>query len=87
MPRSKYRLVPVWAAIALTCLCATVTRAQSAGAATGTVRGTVNTTFGLPIGGAQLRLRVPGRGTTTSVESDDNGTFTAAGVPLGSAWL
>ncbi|MFN9795693.1 MAG: carboxypeptidase regulatory-like domain-containing protein, partial [Gemmatimonas sp.] len=82
-----HRLVPLWVAIALTGLGATGARAQSAGAATGTVRGTVNTTFGLPIGGAQLRLRIPGRGTTTSVESDDNGTFTAAGVPLGSAWL
>ncbi|WP_409920308.1 hypothetical protein, partial [Gemmatimonas sp.] len=68
-----HRLVPLWVAIALTGLGATGARAQSAGAATGTVRGTVNTTFGLPIGGAQLRLRIPGRGTTTSVESDDNG--------------
>ena len=87
MNRSMYRLVPAWSMIALSGLGATGARAQSAGAATGTVRGTVNTTLGLPIGGAQVRLRIQGRGTTTSVESDDNGTFTAAEVPLGSAWL
>lgn len=54
---------------------------------TGTVRGTVNTTLDLPIVGAQIRLVLPGRGVTTSVESDESGTFTAVGVPLGPAWL
>lgn len=54
---------------------------------TGTVRGTVSTTLGLPIGGAYLRLMMPGRGSTTSVESDEEGNFTAIGVPQGTAWL
>lgn len=54
---------------------------------TGTVRGSVNTTFGLPIGGAYLRLSIPGRGSTTSVESDEDGKFNAVGVPAGTAWL
>jgi hypothetical protein len=54
---------------------------------TGSVRGSVTTTFGLPIGGAYLRLSLPGRGTTTSVESDEDGKFNAVGVPSGTAWL
>lgn len=54
---------------------------------TGSVRGSVTTTFGLPIGGAYLRLSLPGRGTTTSVESDEDGKFNAVGVPAGTAWL
>ncbi len=54
---------------------------------TGTVRGSVNTTFGLPIGGAYLRLSLSGRGSTTSVESDEDGKFNAVGVPAGTAWL
>ena len=54
---------------------------------TGTVRGVVNTTLGLPIDGATIRLVLPGRGSTTSVESDETGSFTAAGVPAGVAWL
>lgn len=53
----------------------------------GTVRGVVKSGFGLPIAGAQVRMVLPGRGVTTSVESDDNGTFTAVGVPAGTAWV
>jgi hypothetical protein len=51
------------------------------------VRGTVNTTSGGPIGGAYLRLSLPNRGSTTSVESDEDGKFNAVGVPAGPAWL
>lgn len=54
---------------------------------TGSVRGSVTTTFGLPIGGAYVRLSLAGRGTTTSVESDEDGMFNAVGVPAGTAWL
>ncbi|WP_461415421.1 carboxypeptidase regulatory-like domain-containing protein [Gemmatimonas sp.] len=54
---------------------------------TGTVRGVVNSARGLPIGGAQVRFVVPGRGVTTSVESDDEGSFTAVGVPKGAGWV
>ena len=54
---------------------------------TGVVRGTVTTTSGGPIGGAYLRLSLPNRGSTTSVESDEDGKFNAVGVPAGPAWL
>jgi hypothetical protein len=54
---------------------------------TGVVRGTVTTTSGGPIGGAYLLLSLPNRGSTTSVESDEDGKFNAVGVPAGPAWL
>lgn len=77
--------------VTLLCLSATAPALGAQGAptpsGTGTVRGTVNTTLDLPIVGAQVRLVLSGRAVTTSVESDENGTFTAVGVPLGSAWL
>lgn len=63
-------------------------QAPAVPAGTGTVRGTVNARSGLPIVGAQVRLVLPGiRGVTTSVESDESGTFTAVGVPAGPAWV
>ncbi len=65
----------------------TAVDAQSPASGTGTVRGAVTTTFGLPIGGAYLRLSIAGHGTTTSVESDEDGKFNAVGVPAGNAWL
>jgi hypothetical protein len=34
-----------------------------------------------------VRFVVPGRGVTTSVESDEDGSFTAVGVPMGAGWV
>lgn len=84
------RLFPWCVAMGAAFGAATEVRGQTAAlgpAPTGTVRGTVSTTFGVPIGGATLRLSLPNRGSTTSVESDDDGAFTAIGVPQGTAWL
>ena len=55
--------------------------------ATGTVKGVVKSAPGLPIGGAQVRIVIPVGGSTTVVESDDDGSFTAAKVPVGTVWL
>ncbi|NCW44771.1 MAG: hypothetical protein EBV77_04660 [Gemmatimonadaceae bacterium] len=87
---SLSRLLPWCVAMGMALGWATASDAQSAAstaAGTGTVRGAVSTTFGLPIGGAYLRLSIPGRGITTSVESDEDGKFNAVGVPAGGAWL
>lgn len=87
LPISMSRVFPWCVAMGTTLGAAEELRSQTSPAGTGTVRGTVSTTFGLPIGGAYLRLNLPGRGTTTSVESDEEGRFSAVGVPPGTAWL
>lgn len=74
------------AATALSVTAGLVTALHAQGG-TGTVKGTVQTAFGLPIVGAQVRLVVPQRGPAPAVESDDNGTFTATKVPAGAMWL
>ena len=84
------RFIPWYIAVGTALRMAPALDAQSAAPlvpGTGSVRGSVTTTFGLPIGGAYLRLSLPGRGTTTSVESDEDGKFNAVGVPAGTAWL
>jgi Carboxypeptidase regulatory-like domain/TonB-dependent Receptor Plug Domain/Gram-negative bacterial TonB protein C-terminal len=83
MPRPVATFRATVAAAAL--LWGTALPAQSL--ATGTVKGVVKSSLGLPIGGAQMRLVIPQGGNTPVVESDDNGTFTAAKVPVGSVWL
>lgn len=82
MPQSVALLC---ATLATTVLWATALPAQVLGA--GTVRGVVRSSLGLPIGGAQMRLVIPAGGSTPVVESDDNGSFTAAKVPTGTVWL
>jgi hypothetical protein len=52
----------------------------------GTIKGTITSVGGLPIGGAQLRLRINASNSLT-VETDESGTFTLGKVPAGDVWV
>lgn len=89
VPPTYSRFIPLATGLGLLYFAPEPLRAQGSSTipGTGTVRGVVNSAQGLPIGGAQVRFVVPGRGVTTSVESDDDGSFTAVGVPKGAGWV
>ena len=88
MPSSGDRILSV---LALLALGATVTPSSAAGQAFGTIRGTVKTADGTRVSGAQLRLSEPLTMAPPSglpaAESDDNGVFSIARVPIGVQWL
>lgn len=62
-------------------------QAQSPSDATGSVRGTILTSNGPALGGAQLRIRVGTFTAAVTTESDDDGKFSFGRVPVGDAWL
>lgn len=56
-------------------------------ASTTAIKGTITTTFGTPIGGAQVRLNAGPATPQIQLESDDFGVFTAPKVPHGDVWM
>lgn len=81
MPSSCDRVLSV---LGLLALGATVTTSSAKGQAFGTIRGTVKTADGTRVSGAQLRLS---EAQLLAAESDDNGVFSIARVPIGVQWL
>jgi hypothetical protein len=56
-------------------------------AALGTIRGTIRDASGLPVVGAEIRLRLAGGLLAPRAESDDEGEYQMGRIPVGRVWL
>lgn len=65
----------------------TVASGQDSTAATGSLRGSITAAGGVPLGGAQLRLRVGASVSAMATESDGEGSFNFGQIPVGEAWV